>query len=509
MNDPHYSVTVPLWDIQELTLTGPDDGNPFLDVELSAEFDSGYESVVVRGFYDGGGLYRIRLMPEREGLWRFTTRSNNPLLDSRSGSFLCSPPRPGAHGPVRVADTYHFAHADGTRYLPVGTTAYAWTSQDKSLEERTLATLAHSPFNKIRMCVFPKWYDYNRIDPPRYAFKGDIESGWDFTHFDVEFFRHLEQRVARLADLGIQADLILFHPYEWEDLSFVSDTGSRPRLRWGFSAMPPEVDDRYLAYIVARLGAFANIWWSLANEWDLFQTINGSKTEADWERLGNYLAREDVHRHLRSIHNCLSFYDHRRPWITHCSIQRLDVYKTAECVGEWRERWRKPVVVDECAYEGDIEHGWGNITGEEMLRRAWEGAVRGGYVGHGETYLNPEETLWWSKGGVLSGSSPVRLGFLRGILESGPEHGIEPISFGPRGWDLPCGGEPGRYYLFYFGFNQPRFRVIELPADGRFRIDIIDTWNMTVTTLPELRGGAVRIELPGRQYMAVRAMAED
>ena len=57
------------------------------------------------------------------------------------------------------------------------------------------------------------------------------------------------------------------------------------------------------------------------------------------------------------------------------------------------------MVVDECGYEGDLEHGWGNISGEEMLRRFWEGAVRGGYVGHGETYWDADEEIWWSKGG--------------------------------------------------------------------------------------------------------------
>ncbi len=44
----------------------------------------------------------------------------------------------------------------------------------------------------------------------------------------------------------------------------------------------------------------------------------------------------------------------------------------AELVNEWRERYRKPVVLDEIAYEGNIQHGWGNITAEEMTRRFWE-----------------------------------------------------------------------------------------------------------------------------------------
>ena len=37
--------------------------------------------------------------------------------------------------------------------------------------------------------------------------------------------------------------------------------------------------------------------------------------------------------------------------------------------------------------EGNIPQGWGNITGEEMVRRFWEGTVQGGYVGHGDTFL--------------------------------------------------------------------------------------------------------------------------
>ncbi len=105
-------------------------------------------------------------------------------------------------------------------------------------------------------------------------------------------------------------------------------------------------------------------------------------------------------------------------WVTHCSIQRVDIYRTAENTNEWREQYRKPIVIDECAYEGNIDYGWGNITGEEMVRRFWEGAIRGGYVGHGESYLHQDDILWWSKGGKLHGTSPERIGFLRRILET-------------------------------------------------------------------------------------------
>ncbi len=37
----------------------------------------------------------------------------------------------------------------------------------------TLATLAAAPFNKLRMCVFPKHYDYNHNEPEHHPFERD------------------------------------------------------------------------------------------------------------------------------------------------------------------------------------------------------------------------------------------------------------------------------------------------------------------------------------------------
>ena len=59
------------------------------------------------------------------------------------------------------------------------------------------------------------------------------------------------------------------------------------------------------------------------------------------------------------------------------------------------------------------------------------------------------------------------------------------------------------YQIHYFGFCQPRERTLFLPEDGLFDVDIIDTWNMTVTSAG-IHKGTTHIELPGRQYMAVR-----
>jgi hypothetical protein len=479
--DKINSEKVERWGIFELSLEGPSDGNPFLDVAFGARFRYKNRVVEPDGFYDGEGVYRVRFMPDTPGVWRYATQSNADVLDGVTGEFTCVKPAEGNHGPVSVWNTYHFAYADGTPYFQVGTTCYAWVHQGTALEEQTLETLRRAPFNKLRMCMFPKDYRYNKNEPEHYPFEHATGGGWDLTRFNPAFFRHLERRVGDLMALGIEADIILFHPYD----------------RWGFACMDAEADDRYLRYTVARLAAYRNVWWSMANEFDLME----GKTMLDWDRFFRVVQESDPYQHLRSVHNCREFYDHNKPWVTHQSIQHADLTQ----VTRWREACKKPVVVDECVYEGNIPQGWGNLTAQEMVQKFWEGATRGGYVGHGETYLHPEDILWWSKGGVLHGKSPERITFFRRILEESPKEGLEP--FGRREVSengYPTAGKAGEYYLTYFGARQPAQETFRLPEGGRYRAEIIDTWEMVVTVLEETSESRFTIDLPGKPYIAVR-----
>ena len=278
--------------------------------------------------------------------------------------------------------------------------------------------------------------------------------------------------------------------------------------------MPVESDDRYLRYVVSRLAAYRNIWWSLANEYDFMK----EKRESDWDRFFQIVQATDPYGHLRSVHNGSRIYNHNQPWVTHASIQNGSAVEDAGRAVLYRDVYRKPVVFDEVKYEGDIPRRWGNLTAEEMVFRFWEGTVAGTYVGHGETYLNPESILWWSKGGVLHGQSPARLAFLRQVLDDSPAQGIDPID---KWQDPRFGGQPGEYYLLYFGKDKPASWPFELPKNGlqngmKFKVEVLDTWNMTTTPMD----GAFTIQkksdylfadtqgrsiaLLSRPYMAIR-----
>lgn len=497
------------WGIFELELKGPTSGNPFVDVSLSASFLHENGKVEVFGFYDGDGVFRIRFSPEHVGEWRYETASNRPELNGHRGSFTAASPRAGNHGPVRVANTFHFAYADGTPYWQVGTTSYSWIHQSQEQEEQTLRTLASAPFNKVRMCVFPQ--NNSEASVRFFPFAGTPPRDWDTTRFDPAFFRHLEQRVGHLRNLGIEADLILFHPYG--DI-------------WPFSGMDAASDDRYVRYLVARLAAYRNVWWSLCNEWDFLKT----KKESDWDRIFQVVQAADPHGRLRSIHNGFLIYNHAHPWVTHASIQQAAAVLDPERAMIYRDVWRKPVVYDEVKYEGNHNRRWGQLNAQELVDRFWNGTVAGTYVGHSEILgsrstgagdrLPPSSRTgyWLTSGGELRGESVSRLAFLRRILAESPAEGLEPID---KWQDRRMGGKPGEYYLLYFGQKAPTqwpFLLFRAGlADGvKFTAEVIDTWNMTVSPVDGIfetkrkdeyefvdKGGRV-VSLPGRPYMAIR-----
>lgn len=494
------------YDVWEYAVTGPSTGNPFKDEWIKLSVSSLNESCETDGFYDGDGRYIVRFMPSFEGEYEYRI-SASFLKNEVKGRFGVLPARERNHGPVRCANTFALAHDDGTRHISLGTTCYVWELQNDELIEQTFETIEKGPFNKIRFCIFPKHYVYNLHEPRSYPYVGTpMDSSvltkqnfnryagkaegndWDFSRFNPEHFSHIEKCIERLRDIEIQADIILFHPYD----------------RWGFSLMTEEEDLFYIDYVIARFSAYSNVWWSLANEYDLMR-----KSDAQWSAIADEICKKDVYRHMRSIHNCKSIYDFNRPWCTHCSIQRNETYTTVENTDKWRARYKKPVVLDEICYEGDIEFGWGNITGEEMTRRFWETALRGGYPGHGETMTGHDDILWWSHGGKLYGESPARISFLKQILEKVPGNGLRLDDFMRTDELRAVPAEKtykGRFLLFYYSFMRPGSRLMHIDDTTEFDVYVLDTWNMT----QEYRGshkGEFRIELPKRQYMAIMLIA--
>ena len=196
-----------------------------------------------------------------------------------------------------------------------------------------------------------------------------------------------------------------------------------------------------------------------------------------------------------------------------------------------------------------MPEGWGAISGRELTRRFWLACVTGGYCTHGETFLDPgKDILWWAKGGVLKGESPARIAFLREIIESlpGPLEqklvrnaekrelfrkyqitretlpqyvAAEDLFYYERllamgegeltaflATDMNYYGHCGEEaYLYYYDLKTSAVEWIDLPETHTYRVEVIDTWEMTRRVAAEHVNGRVEIGLPGKEGMAVLA----
>lgn len=468
MDSLFFNKRVEKWDVFELELIASQSfDNPFTDIRLTAVF--GKDSIVkqVKGFYDGSNTWRVRFMSEDTGVYSFRLDSDYSEFNGLGGSFESVEQSQGNHGPVKVDKKYHFSYADATPFFVMGTTAYAWTYRPEEVRIKTLASFEKNGFNKIRMLVFPKFLaGMDAIDlthePSVLPYVGERRN-FDFKRFQVEYFRNFEERVRELLSLGIQADVILFHNYDFG--------------MWGIDEGLSDDDAVfYLEYIIARLAAYRNVWWSVANEYDIYKNSEGgdciSKLDRrDWDRLGTFIMQNDPYQHPRSIHNMGPIYPNR-DWLTHVSYQNPN---TCSLMVDLKLRYGKPVIADEYIYEGNVPYFWGSYSGRKELLQHWLAVMNGGYATHGECYIvnGNKKDIFWTYGGELVGESAPRLKFMREVLETLPFQEMTPDFMGGDGTEKFCMRKDRDVILYFFNEDcKNRW----LWCDDTYDLTIYDLW---------------------------------
>lgn len=525
------------YQLEEMIFEGYPEPEDAVEVDLEGIFTHKDESILVRGFYAGEGTYKIRFLPLHAGVYEYEIKG----IVREKGFLTAEPAEENRHG-ILQPDGFHVKYSDGTLSTPFGTTIYALPHQPEELIEETFRTLENAPFNKVRLCVFPKHYQYSHNEPPFYPFHcrpgfspedaqiNATDTIWDVKKPNFAFWDHLEKVLSRLERMGIIADLILFHPYD----------------RWGFSRLSREDSLLYLDYALRRLSAFPNLMWSLANEYDL---VPGKSME-DWYAFEEYVAARDPFGHMLSNHNCFVLYDYGRKNISHISIQTRDPSRVRSLM-----KYGKPVFIDECAYEGNLEETFGSLNGQEMTDRFWKVTVCGGFCTHGETFADydltdpDEDTVFWARGGSLKGESPSRIAYLRSFTESlpgpidpDPGAGFAPMLYMTQAELLHLAslvpeehssvvnavanmGEEERLYhltteseynghvgsnvfIRYFGRDIHGQITMNLPEDATYTIEAVDTWNMTSEVIARGKKGICKVRMPKRQWMAAVARRE-
>ena len=249
-------------------------------------------------------------MPDAEGEWAFGTSSNARSLDGIAGTFSCSRPRP-AHTdrcgwttvplPPRRRHALPPARHHRLRLdAPGRRAAGADAAHARAARRSPSCACASSP---SRTC-------YNANEPERYPFEGSLEAGSTSRGRPRVLAPPRAAHRATSGELGIEADLILFHAYDRWGFADMGRGGRRPlrALRRRPARRVPErlvgAGERVRPAVVqgrGRLGALRRV-----------------------DR------RDDPYGHLRSSTTACASSTTSRPWVTHASMQRVDVYRTAE-----------------------------------------------------------------------------------------------------------------------------------------------------------------------------------
>jgi len=369
--------------------------NPF-SVAFSATLNGpGNATFTTAGFYDGEGIWKVRVSPPAAGDWSLATRSETPELSGRQVRFTCvANTSPRIHGGLRVDPAFprHFVFEDGTRYFLMGYECdWLWAldlgQPNLKTTEAFLDKLAANGFNYVILNAYAhdtSWRKGKTADddfgpPPMYAWAGTNEQP-DHTRFNLAYWQHYDRVIDALNRRGIVAHLMV--------------KVYNKMVNWPAKGSPE--DDLFFRWLVARYAAFPNIHWDLSKE-----ANNEKDLDYKTDRL-RFLRQNDPYHRPLTVHDDRQTYDAG-------AYNRLLDYRSDQQHSKWQatlleHRRQKvwPVVNVEFGYE----HGPAGLNDstyrvvqspEEVCRRAWEVQMAGGYGAYYYTYtawdvIRPRDT---------------------------------------------------------------------------------------------------------------------
>jgi hypothetical protein len=385
--------SAPQWSVYEIPLAASGHySNPYTQASVSATIVGPGTTMTVKGFWDGGQTWRIRVACTAQGTWGYTTDSADSGLNGKSGIFHCVSPLAGNHGFLRrdVAYPSSFVWDDGSHYFMWGQTYYeiirsamAGTNWKTSIDH----TAAYG-MNKVRMLVYP-WGDPSVFNPypDSQPFMGRSTAP-NHDLLNLTHWQRLDEIIQYLASKDLVADLIIF-----PDASRAFGTQAQ--------------DDRYTRYVIARFAAYHNVIWCLANEWSF-----SPKGQPYWDHEGSIVRSDDpwmvsaVGLRPLSIHQAsdltFNFPPPTHSWPTHAIIQ-LHGHYTPRLGGlassiDIPDLWGNegitanlglsmPVVNDEYGYIGStvtISKSTLRLTRDDQRHIIWGIATGGGYGSAGD-----------------------------------------------------------------------------------------------------------------------------
>ena len=381
---------VPKWaKFEQSFASSTDYGNPLQEAEMFVMFRSpNGEELLVPGFWDGGGAWKVRFRPDEPGVWKWETRCTdtaNAGLHGKKGSFLCTA-RAGSgrfleHGPVRVHRSgRHLEHQDGTPFFYLGDTA--WNGPLKSTDADWsfyLDTRSTQGFSAVQWVA-----TQFRAAPDGDILKRPAYSGTNHIAVNPEFFRRLDGKVSAMNRAGLLSVPVML---------WAHGGGTNRPIDPG--AILKEEDAILLArYMVARWQA-DDVLWVLPGDGD-YRGANADR----WKRIGRAVFSQIAHAPV-SLHPGGRMWPMgeflNEPWLGINGYQsghneredNLRWMTSGAPAKDWKLSPFRPSISLEAPYENHVGATGGKPMDDFIVRRAhyWSllnAPVAGvGYGGHG------------------------------------------------------------------------------------------------------------------------------
>lgn len=269
-----------VYSVVEITFSGPRfeaNETPSKEVDFWVRFQhvDGSASYKIQGFWDGhgnggasGGVFKIRFCPTKTGRWKMAEVFSNKkeLLHQKEGGYIMAT-KSTHHGFWLVdnssAGKRWFKRSDNSHQYIFGNTHYSFLSETY-LEKPNGSDIATDVkgnaayYKKLRFSAISDLYPHPTDKP----FLTDTGAPTDDGNYSARpnpkwFSQRTDLAVKTSYDYDLIADIII---------GGVDLKSSRSSLRPSFNNEDPTP---FLKYIVARYGAYPNVWFCIVNEWDI------------------------------------------------------------------------------------------------------------------------------------------------------------------------------------------------------------------------------------------------
>jgi hypothetical protein len=385
------------------TVDHPDAPNPFTGGTLGGSFSraDGTDRREVEGFCDSadGSVLRIRFMPSAPGDYAYSVAYRQGGFEAaQSGTFRALEGH--RRGPIRVDPKYpwHFIwQGTGEHYFFNGTTAYfllGW--KDDRTIQYSIDRLHRLKVNRLRVTIAGRentffgepvmnGENFTTFPTPWPAERADdlYHPGFDYTRFDLDYWRKWERALRYARDRDMTVSLVL----DMNDNRVHPTAGS-------------EDERRFIHYAVDRLGAFSNITWDLGDDMERYRPD-------EWvHETGTLLEKWDPYRHLATSHPVEDVHqDRTSDWFGFTSFQEWSRTQHAYILRQraLQEKTGRiiPQTNEEYGYEDHYPMwapGPGSESADVLRRTAWDIYMAGGYQTAGES-CRRGTNIWPDTGG--------------------------------------------------------------------------------------------------------------